>query len=131
MLQFETTNLLCGECSRAIPACTYVVWLVIWGTMTMCESTEMLLLSCSVLLTDLYCYQCNLNFFHDDFYEICILKSFDSHISVVVSSFFEFGTVSKWFIREWINYFPNNPWFLWHLSKTMPLQVQYCILKTM
>ena len=31
-----------------------------------------------------------------------ILKSFYSHISVVVCSFFEFGTVSKWYIREWV-----------------------------
>ena len=33
-----------------------------------------------------------------------ILKSFDSHISVVVCSFFEFGTLSKWLIREWVKY---------------------------
>ena len=31
------------------------------------------------------------------------LKSFHSHISVVVCSFFEFGMVSKWYIREWVN----------------------------
>ena len=36
------------------------------------------------------------------FYIICILKSFDSHISVVVCSFAEFGTVSKWYIGEWV-----------------------------
>ena len=41
-------------------------------------------------------------FFHNVFYTICILKSFNSHISVVICSFFEFGTVSKWCIREWI-----------------------------
>ena len=39
-------------------------------------------------------------FFHNVFHGICILKSFNSHISVVDCSFFEFGTVSKWCIRE-------------------------------
>ena len=33
----------------------------------------------------------NFTFFHSVFYGICILKSFNSHISVVVCSFFEFG----------------------------------------
>ena len=42
----------------------------------------------------------NFTFFHNVFYAICILKSFKSHISVVVCSFFEFGTVSKWCFRE-------------------------------
>ena len=41
-------------------------------------------------------------FFHNVFYAICILKSINSHISVVVCSFFEFGTVSKWCLREWV-----------------------------
>ena len=46
----------------------------------------------------------NFNFFHKVFCAICILKkSSISHISVVVYSFFEFGTVSKWCIREWVN----------------------------
>ena len=54
----------------------------------------------------------NLTFFRNVFYAICIIKSFYSHISVVVCSFFEFGTVSKWRIREWVNPFPNKPWFL-------------------
>ena len=45
----------------------------------------------------------NFTFFHNVFYAICILKSFNSHISVVVCSFFEFRTVSKWCIREWVN----------------------------
>ena len=31
-----------------------------------------------------------------------IFKSFKSHILVVIRSFFEFGTVSKWCIREWV-----------------------------
>ena len=44
----------------------------------------------------------NFTFFHNIFYAICILKSFSSHISVVICSFFEFGTVSKWFTREWV-----------------------------
>ena len=43
----------------------------------------------------------NFTFFHNVFYAICILKSLNSHISVVICSFFEFRTVSKWCIREW------------------------------
>ena len=35
----------------------------------------------------------NFSFFHYVFYGSCILKSFNSHISIVVCSFFEFGTV--------------------------------------
>ena len=34
------------------------------------------------------------------FYAFCILKPFNSHISVVVGSFFEFGMVSKWSIMD-------------------------------
>ena len=50
---------------------------------------------------------------HNVFYLICILKSFNScNISVVVCSFFELRTVSKWCRREWVNPFPNKPWFL-------------------
>ena len=45
----------------------------------------------------------NFTFFHIVFYAICILKSFNSQISVVVCSFFEFGIVSKCCIREWVN----------------------------
>ena len=44
----------------------------------------------------------NFTFFHNDYYAITILKSFDSHISVVVCSFFEFGAVPKWCIGEWV-----------------------------
>ena len=44
----------------------------------------------------------NFAFFHNVFNAICILKSFDSHVSVVVCSYFEFGTVSKWCIGEWV-----------------------------
>ena len=40
---------------------------------------------------------------------ICILKFFNSHISVVVCSSFQFGMVSKWCIREWVNFLPQNP----------------------
>ena len=36
-----------------------------------------------------------------------VSKSFNSHILVVVCSFFEFGTASKWCIWEWVNPFPN------------------------
>ena len=45
----------------------------------------------------------NVTFFHNVFYAIFILKSFDSQIPVVVCSFFEFGIVSKWRKREWVN----------------------------
>ena len=44
----------------------------------------------------------NFTFSHNVFYGISVLKSVSSHISVVVCSFFEFGTVSKWCIREWV-----------------------------
>ena len=44
----------------------------------------------------------NFTFFHNVFYVIFVIKSFNSHISVVVCSFSEFGTVSKWCIREWV-----------------------------
>ena len=50
----------------------------------------------------------NFTFFHNVFYAVCTLKSFNSHISVIVCSLFEFGTVSKWCIREWVNPFPND-----------------------
>ena len=46
----------------------------------------------------------NFTFFHNFFNIICILKSFNSHISVVICSFYEFETVSKWCIREWVNH---------------------------
>ena len=55
----------------------------------------------------------NFTFFHNVFCGICILKSFNSHISIVVCSFFEFGTVSKWCRRKWVNQ------FLWIKSHTM------------
>ena len=45
----------------------------------------------------------NFTFIHNVFYAICISKSFNSKISVVICSFFEFETVSKWYIREWGN----------------------------
>ena len=47
----------------------------------------------------------NFTFFHNVFYAICIFKSFNCHISVFVSSFFEFGTVSNCCIREWVSLF--------------------------
>ena len=43
----------------------------------------------------------NFTFFHNVFCAICILKSFNSNI-LVICSFFEFGTVSKWCNREWV-----------------------------
>ena len=36
------------------------------------------------------------------FYAICIFKSFNSHITVVICSFLDFETVSKWCTREWV-----------------------------
>ena len=45
---------------------------------------------------------CNFTFFHNVFYAIWILKSFNSHVSVVFCSFFEFRMVSKWCIGEWV-----------------------------
>ena len=44
----------------------------------------------------------NLAFFHNVLYAICIIRFFNSHISVVVCGVFDFGTVSKWCIREWV-----------------------------
>ena len=44
----------------------------------------------------------NFTFFHNVFYATCILKSFNSHNSVVFCSFFEFGMISKWCIKEWV-----------------------------
>ena len=46
----------------------------------------------------------NFTFFQTVFFAICIFKSLNSHISVVVCSFFEFGIVWKWCIREWIKH---------------------------
>ena len=42
----------------------------------------------------------NFTFFHIFFCEICILKLCNNLISFGVSSVFQFGTVSKWCIRE-------------------------------
>ena len=50
----------------------------------------------------------NFTFFHNVFYAICIFKSFKNHISVIVSRFFEFGTVSKWCIREMLKRTPGK-----------------------
>ena len=41
--------------------------------------------------------------FQNVFYAISIFKSCNSNISSVVCSFFDFGMVSKWCIREWVN----------------------------
>ena len=50
----------------------------------------------------------NFTFSHNVFYERCIFKSFNSRISVVACSFFKTGTVSIWYIREWVK--PQNTW---------------------
>ena len=42
----------------------------------------------------------NFTFYHNVFYAIFISKVFNSHVSDVV--LFEFGKVSKWYIREWV-----------------------------
>ena len=65
----------------------------------------------------------NFTFFHNVFYAICILKSFNSHISFVVCSFFEFGTVSKWCRREWVKSLPHINLFDW--SKFKQIQSIY------
>ena len=49
-------------------------------------------------------------FFQIVFYAICILKFFNSYISVVVCNFFEFGTVSKWCIKPWSHW--GNGWIM-------------------
>ena len=48
----------------------------------------------------------NFTFFRTVFHAICILKFFNSQISVVICSFFEYGIVSKMCIREWVNFQP-------------------------
>ena len=52
----------------------------------------------------------NFTLFHNVFYAICFLKSFNSHIPVVVCSFFKSGTISKWCrpIREWVKSINNS-----------------------
>ena len=59
----------------------------------------------------------NFTFLHNVFYVISILKSFISHISVVVCSFFEFGMVSKWCSREWDNPLHHKTDFYWPLKR--------------
>ena len=46
----------------------------------------------------------NFLFFQNVFFAIYILKSFNSHISVVICIFFEFETAPKWCIREWVKF---------------------------
>ena len=45
----------------------------------------------------------NFTIFHNVFYAICILKSFISHISVVICSVFEFEKISECCIGQWVN----------------------------
>ena len=71
----------------------YILILTYWRKNVLgkhCKNVKLLILS-------------NFTFLHNVFYVICNLKSFNSHISVVICSFFEYGAVSKWYIREWIN----------------------------
>ena len=66
----------------------------------------------------------NFTFFLNVFHAICILKSFDSHITVVICSFFEFWTVSKWFIREWV----NLPLIVWRIFQPFKQQINvWCL----
>ena len=53
----------------------------------------------------------NFTFSHNVFYAICILKSFNSHISVVVCSLFEFGTVSKSVLQNRLTLSKTSPGF--------------------
>ena len=64
----------------------------------------------------------NFTSFHNVFYAIYILKSFNSHISDVVCSFFEFVTVSKWCIREMVKpaFKEKGSFFHGVICKTMP-----------
>ena len=66
----------------------------------------------------------NFTVFHNVFYVICILKSFNSHISFLVYSFYEFGTVSKWCIREWVKYTLNRG----RLENFLPFPVDSILL---
>ena len=45
----------------------------------------------------------NFTFFRNVFYAICILKSCNNHVTIVVCSFLEFGVVSKCCICECVN----------------------------
>ena len=57
----------------------------------------------------------NFTFFHNVFYAIDILKALNSHISVVVFSFFEFGMISKLCIREWVKLDPSIRVFIYSI----------------
>ena len=64
-----------------------------------------------VLFSNLFLFcKINFTFFHNVFYAIYILQSFNNLISVVFCSFFEFGTVSKWWIRELVKT-TGPPWW--------------------
>ena len=61
----------------------------------------------------------NFIFFHDVFYANCILKSFNSHVLIVVCSFLNLGWSQNGVSgnglkcgRENLNPFPNKAWFL-------------------
>ena len=50
-----------------------------------------------------------------------ILKSLNNHISIVVGSFFEFGTVTKWCIREWVNALKKKKFYCNFFFRLVPL----------
>ena len=59
----------------------------------------------------------NFTYFHYVFNAICILKSLNSHILIVVSSFFGFGKISELCIGEWVKSYRylwlNERWRFW------------------
>ena len=68
----------------------------------------------------------NFTFFHNVFYAISILKALNSHISVVVCSFFELGTVLQWCIWEWVNPLPDNEFLDWSNLKRIADDISKC-----
>ena len=58
----------------------------------------------------------NFTWFHNVFYAICILKTFNSHISVAFCSFFEIGTDSISCIWEWVKVAYHKAWLIVSLS---------------
>ena len=49
----------------------------------------------------------NFTFFHNVFYAVCIFKSFDSHISDVLCSFFKFGMLSNGVLGNRLRFYVN------------------------
>ena len=70
----------------------------------------------------------NFTFFHNVFYPICISNSFNSHISDVICSFFEFGMVLKWCIREWIKIIFWSHWLVSNIKNGwLTVHVKYAV----